>query len=134
MSLDQMAKIYGCKFEILYPYEYFTLEYYKEVMGNLKKDDLKSSLYNKLTTQREVDLFNKEKREKTGTELTIHYCIGEYVSLSMREFNLNLLHYLSLPSCSWECWLVTGGVVLDTIQDDQMKEDFLMQGEVENVV
>ena len=36
MSLEQMAKIYGCK-KNLFSNEYFTLENYKEVIGDLKK-------------------------------------------------------------------------------------------------
>ena len=118
MSLDQMAKIYGCKFKTLYPYEYFDLDtydseaangskaIYQEVIRNLKIEDFKSSLHNKLPTQ-EVDNFNNENSHKTGRDLTIEYlqndveildyCMNEYVKLSMKEFKLNPLHYVSLP-------------------------------------
>ena len=44
MSLDQMAKICGCKTKTLYPYEYFGLESYNNLIGNLKIEDFKSSL------------------------------------------------------------------------------------------
>ena len=44
MPLDQMAKIYGCKIKTLNPYEYFGLDSYNEVIGNLKMEDFKSSL------------------------------------------------------------------------------------------
>ena len=44
MPLDQMAKIYGCKTNTLYPYEYLGLDTYQEVIGNLKIEDIKSSL------------------------------------------------------------------------------------------
>ena len=37
MPLDQMAKIYGCKTKTLYPYEYFGLDSYNNLIGNLKK-------------------------------------------------------------------------------------------------
>ena len=62
MPLDQMAKIYGCKTETLYPYEYFGLyKYdseaaswskatYDEALGNLKIEDFKSTLHNKIPT------------------------------------------------------------------------------------
>ena len=62
-TLDQMAKIYGCKTKTLYPYEYFGLDTwgtttksydseaanvsratYQEVIGNLKIENFKSSL------------------------------------------------------------------------------------------
>ena len=44
MPLDQMANVYGCKTKTLYPYEYFGLDSYDEVIGNLKIVDFKFSL------------------------------------------------------------------------------------------
>ena len=135
MPLDQMAKIYGCKTETLYPYEYFGLDDYQEVIGNLKKEDFNCALHNKLTTQGEVNNFNNENGNKTGKDLTIEflqndveildYCINEYVKLSMKEFKLNPLHYVSLPGYSFDCWLLSSGVTLDTLQDKQMLDDFV---------
>ena len=69
MHLDQMAKIYGCKTKTLYPYKYFGLESYINLIGNLNKKDFKSSLSNKLPTQEEVDDFNKDNSHKTGKDL-----------------------------------------------------------------
>ena len=133
-----MAKIYGCKTKTLYPYEYFGLESYsskatyQEAIGNLKIEDFKSSLHNKLPTQEEVDNFNNENSHKTGKDLTIEYlqndvqildyCMNEYVKLSMKEFELNPLHYVSLPGNSFDCWLMSSG---DTLQDKQMVDDFV---------
>ena len=115
MPLDQMAKIYGCKTNPceLYPCEYFRLESYSskathnDLIGNLKIEDFKSSLHNKLPTQEEVGNFNIENSHKTGKDLTIlylqkdveilDYCMNEYVKLSMKEFKLNPQLYLSLP-------------------------------------
>ena len=141
MPLDQMAKIYGCKTKTLYPYEYFGLEsysskaIYQEAIGNLKKEDFKSSLSNKLLTQEEVDIFNNENSHKTGKDLTIEYlqndveildyCMNEYVKLSMKEFKLNPLHYVSLPVYSFDCWLMSSGVTLGTLQDKQRLDDFV---------
>ena len=135
MPLDQMAKIYGCKTKTLYPYEYFGLDSYDEVIGNLKIEDFKSSLSNKLPTQEEVHIFNKDNSHKTGKDLTIEYlqndveisdyCMNEYVQLSMKEFKLNPLHYGSLPGYSFDCWLMSSGVTLDTSQDKQMLDDFV---------
>ena len=85
MPLDQMAKTYGCKTKTLYPYEYFGLDYddsedangskatYQKNIGNLKREDFKSSLHNKLPTQEEVDNCNNENSHKTGKDLTIEY-------------------------------------------------------------
>ena len=147
MPLDQMAKIYGCKTKTLYPYEYFGLDdydseaangskaTYQEVIGNLKIEDFKSSLHNKLATQEELDNFNNENSNKTGKDLTIEYlqndveildyCMNEYVKLSMKEFKLNPLHYVSLPGYSFYCCLMSSGVTLDTLQDKQMLDDFV---------
>ena len=60
MPLDQMAKRYGCKTKTLYPYEYFGLINYENLIGNLNIEDFKSSLSNKLPSQEEVDNFNKD--------------------------------------------------------------------------
>ena len=141
MPLDQMAKIYGCKTKTLYPYEYFGLESYsskatsQEAIGNLKIEDCKSSLHNKLPTQEEVDNFNNENSHKTGKDLTreylqndvkiLEYCLNEYVKLSMKEFKLNHLHYVSLPGYSFDCWLMSSGVTLDTLQDKKVLDDFV---------
>ena len=93
MPLDQMAKIYGCKTKQLYQHEYFGLDDYQEAIGNLKIEDFKSSLHNKLPTQEEVDNFNNENNHKTGKDLTIEYlkndveifdyCMNEYVKLQV---------------------------------------------------
>ena len=147
MPLDQMAKIYGCKTKTLYPYEYFGLYKYDseaasgskatsdEAIGNPKIEDFKSSLHNKLPTQEEVDNFNNENSNKTVKDLTIEYlqndveiidyCMNEYVKLSMKEFKLNPLHYVSLPVYSFDCWLMSSGVTLDTLQDKQILDDFV---------
>ena len=53
------------------------------------------------------------------------YCMNEYVKLSMKEFELNPLHYVSLPGYSFDCWLMSSGVSLDTLQDKQMLDDFV---------
>ena len=51
--------------------------------------------------------------------------MNEYVQLSMKEFKLNPLHYVSLPGYSFDCWLISSGVTLDTLQDKQMLDDFV---------
>ena len=148
MTLDQMAKIYGCKTKTLYPYAYFGLDSlgtttklysskttYNNLIGYLKIEDFKSSLHNKLPTQEDFDIFNKDNSHKTGKDLTIeylqndvellYYCMNAYVKLSMKEFKLNPLHYVSLPGYSFDCWLMSSGVTLDTLQDKQMLDDFV---------
>ena len=51
--------------------------------------------------------------------------MNEYVKLSMQEFKLNPLHYVSLPVYSFDCWLMSSGVTLDTLQDKQMLDNFV---------
>ena len=51
--------------------------------------------------------------------------MNEYVKLSMKGFGLNPLHYVSHPGCSFDCWLMSSGVILDTLQDKQMLDDFI---------
>ena len=104
-------------------------------IGNLIIKDFKSSLSNKFSTQEEVDNFNKDNSHKTGKNLTVDYlqndveildyCMNEHVKLSMKEFGLNPLHYVSLPGYSFDCWLMSSGVTLDTLQDKEMLDDFV---------
>ena len=51
--------------------------------------------------------------------------MNEYVKLSMKEFKLNPLPYVSLPGYSFDCWLTSSGVTLDTLQDKYMLDDFV---------
>ena len=43
----------------------------------------------------------------------------------MKEFGLNPLHYVSLQGYRFDCWLMSSGVSLDTLQDKQMLDDFV---------
>ena len=140
MPPNQMAKINGCKTKTFYPYEYFgsddlrwdsslgsptTTKSYDNLIVNLNIEDFKSSLSDNLKTQVEVDVFNKDNSHKTDKDLTIeflqndvkilHYCMNEYVNLSMKEFGLNPLHYVSLPGYRLDCWLMSSGVTLDNL-------------------
>ena len=51
--------------------------------------------------------------------------MNEYVKLSMKEFKLNPLNYVSLPGYSFDCWLTSSGVTLVTLQDKQMLDGFV---------
>ena len=112
-----------------------TIKSYQEVIGNLNTEDFKSSLANKLPTQEEVDIFNTDNSHKTGEDLTteylqndveiLDYCMNEYVKLSMKELNLNPLPYVSLPRYSFCCWLMSSGVILDTLQAKQVLDGFV---------
>ena len=51
--------------------------------------------------------------------------MNEYVKLSMKEFSLNPLHYVSLTGYSFDFWLSSSGVTLDTLQDKQKLDGFV---------
>ena len=55
----------------------------------------------------------------------LDYCVNEHVKLSMKEFGLNPLHYVSIPGHSFDCLLMSSCVTLDTLQDKQMLDDFV---------
>ena len=59
MSPYQMAKLYHCKTKTLYQYEYFSIDMYQRIIGNLKKVDIKFSLSNKFGTKNEISLLLK---------------------------------------------------------------------------
>ena len=51
--------------------------------------------------------------------------MNEDVKLSMKQIGLNPLYYVSLPGYSFDCWLMSSGVSLDTLQDKQMLDNFV---------
>ena len=51
--------------------------------------------------------------------------MNEYVKLSMKELGLKPLHYVSLPGYSFDSWLMSSGVTLDTLQNKIMLDDFV---------
>ena len=136
MSLDKIAMVYNIKNKTLYPYEYLKDENSNNnKLGNLSIQDFRSSLTTKLPTQDEVDDFNNSNSNKTGKELTLEYmendifilghCFNLFVKLNMNTYKLNPLHYVSLPSYSFDCFLKLSKVELDTIQDKQILKDFI---------
>ena len=55
----------------------------------------------------------------------LDYCMNENVKLSIKEFGFNPLHYLSRPGYSFDCWLMSSDVTLNTLQDKQLLDDFV---------
>ena len=53
-----------------------------------------------------------------------HY-INLFVKLNIDIYELNPLHYISLPDLSFGCFLKLSEVELETIQDEQMLKDFI---------
>ena len=136
MSLNKIATVYNIKNKTLHPYEYFKDENsYKNKPGNLSIQDFRSSPTTKLPPQDDVDDFNNSNSNKTGKKLTLEYtendilalghCFNLFVKLNMSTYKLNPLHYISLPSYSFDCFLKLSKNELDTIQDEQILKDFI---------
>ena len=47
------------------------------------------------------------------------HCFNLFVKLNMNTYKLNLLHYISLPGYSFDCFLKLSNVELDTIKDNK---------------
>ena len=52
------------------------------------------------------------------------HCFNLFVKLNMNTYKLNPLHYIILPSYSFDGFLKLSKVELDTIQDEQIPKDF----------
>ena len=110
---------------------------YNNKLGNLSVVDFRSSLTAELPTQTDVDNFNISISMKTGKELTLDYtendvrilehCLNPFVKLNIDIYKLNLLHYISLPGFSFDCFLKLCEVDLETIQDEQLLKISLVQ-------
>ena len=53
------------------------------------------------------------------------HCFNLFAKLNMTTYKLNPLHYISLPSYNFDCFLKLSKVELDTIQDEQILKDFI---------
>ena len=53
------------------------------------------------------------------------HCFNLFVKRNMNTYKLNPLHFISLPSYSFDCFLKLNKVELDTIQDEQILIDFI---------
>ena len=43
----------------------------------------------------------------------------------MDVFKLNPLHFVSFPGYTFDCWLMSSGTILDTLQDKQILDVFI---------
>ena len=120
--------------KLAYPYEYFNgIEDYQKPVDNLKKEDFFSKLKNKCPDdeeiQRTMDIV-KRFNIKNGEELTEIYlksdvlflaCVFEkYIKISVNEYKINPLYFVSLPGYTWQCGLNYTGINLQTLQDRDM--------------
>ena len=105
--------------KLAYPYEYFNnVDDYKKTVNNLRRENFFSKLKSDYPDDDEIErtreiikLFNI----KDGEELTKLYCksdvilltdvIKKFVKASFKEFGINPLYCVSLPSYNYQCAL-----------------------------
>ena len=120
--------------KLAYPYEYFkSIDDYQKPVDNLKQADFFSKLKNDYPDDEEIErtkqiikLFNIEN----GEELTEIYlesdvllltCVFEkFIKVSVKEFGINPLYFVSLPGYTWQCGFKYTGINLQTLQDKDM--------------
>ena len=71
----------------------------------------------------------------TVEELTLEYMdndiyiiqhgFSSYTRLNIKPYKLNLLHCISLPGYSFDCFLMISRVALGSIQNEQTLKDFI---------
>ena len=120
--------------KLAYPYEYFnSIDDYQKPVDNLDKKDFFSKLKKKCPDdeeiQRTMDII-KRFNIKNGKELTEIYlksdvlllaCVFEKViKVSVNEYKINPLYFVSLPGYTWQCGLKYTGKNLQTLQDRDM--------------
>ena len=120
--------------KLAYPYEYFNcIDDYQKPVDNLKKEDFFSKLKNKCPDdderERTMDIIRRFNI-KNGEELTEIYlksdvlllaCVFEkFIKISVEEYKINPLYFVSLPGYTWQCGMKYTGINLQTLQDKDM--------------
>ena len=120
--------------KLAYPYEFFNcIEDYQKHFDSLKKEDFFSTLKNNYPDDEEVEQtkeINKILDNKNGEKLTEIYlksdvsllaCVFEkFIKVSVNEFSINPLYFVSLPGYTWQCGLKYTGINLQTLQDKDL--------------
>ena len=120
--------------KLAYPYEYFnSIDDYQKPVDNLEKKDFFSKLKNKCPDDDEIERTMDIIRRfdiKSGEELTEVYlksdvllltCVFEkFIKISVEEYKINPLYFVSLPGYTWHCGLKYTGINLQTLQDKDM--------------
>ena len=80
-------------------------------------------------TERTMEIL-KRFNIKIGEELREIFLIGDvlllacvfekFVNVSVNEFGINSLYWVSLPGYTWQCALKYTGIILETLQDNDM--------------
>ena len=105
--------------KLAYPYEYFnSIDDYQKSVDNSKKEEFFSKLKNDYPSDEEIERTKEiiiKFNIKNGEELTQLFlksdillltCVFEkFIKVSVNEFDINSLYYVSLPGYTWQCGL-----------------------------
>ena len=119
--------------KLAYPYEYFnSINDYQKPADNLKKEEFFSKLKNDYPSDKEIErtmdiikTFNIKNGEFTQlyskSDVSLVPCVFEkFIKVSVNEFGINPLYFVSLPGYTWQCGLKHTGINLQTLQDKDM--------------
>ena len=120
--------------KLAYLYEYFnSIEDYQKPVESLKNEEFLSKLKNGYPDDEEVErtmdnikkINNKNREELTQfylkSDVLLLACVFEnFLKISVKEYCINLLYCVSLPSYTWQCGLKHTGINLQTLQDKDM--------------
>ena len=120
--------------KLAYSYDYFnSLDGYRKPVDNLKKEDFFSKLKKDYPNERKIER-TKEKfikfNNKNGEELT-QLCIKsdvlllakvfeKFIKVSINDFGINPLYFISLAGYTWQCCLKYTRTNLRTFQGKDM--------------
>ena len=119
---------------LAYPYDYFnSIDDYEKPVDSVKKEDFFSKLKNKCPDDEDIERTKEIIKKfdiKNGEELTEIYlksdvllltCVFEkFIKVSVNEFKINPLYFVSLPGYTWEGGLKYTGINLQTVQDKDL--------------
>ena len=120
--------------KLAYPYEYFnSIEDYNKPVDKLENKDFFSKLKNKCPDDKEINRTREIIKKfdiKDGKELTELYCKSDvlllscvfekFIKVSVNEFGISPLYFVSLPAYTWSCGLKHTNIRLQTLQDKDM--------------
>ena len=124
--------------KLAYPYEFFnSLDDYQKPVNNLHKEEFFSKIENKYPTDKNTERTKeiiKNFNIKIGEELTRLYlksdvlllaCVFEnFMKVSVNEFGIIPLYFVSLPGYTWEYGLKYTGTNLQAFQDKHLIPTF----------
>ena len=120
--------------KLAYPYEFFNCtEDYQKLVDNLKEEDFFSKLKNDYPDHNETErtkqtneMFNIKDGEELlqinfKKDILLLTCVFEkFIKVSVNEYGINPLYFVSLPAYAWQWGLKYTGINLQTLQDQDL--------------